>query len=131
MIPIALATLVLDAGFSGHPFNQMETDFIFSLLSEVWAVTFGAIWVFVACRHRGKPGRRDCFLMGIIGALTLPSILMQVLWALDGTSELAVWGLVLVSLLATPFGLLGGWFFWRLSIIPATPSEAEIDIAHS
>jgi len=110
---------------------------IYLSIAEAWALVIGATGVFGVARWRGAIGRRGCLLLGAIGAFTFPFV---VVFALD-IYELVVRGtadgldfsliprLLVLSVAALPFGLFGGWIFWRIAIRPAAsmvPNVARV-----
>jgi hypothetical protein len=136
LIPTALCVAML-----GSLIFEFEPDRRLHAARSILVLGFMEIWAYgvgLACllwfRRQGSIGRRDCLLMGMLGAFTFPlaigiaGIAIQGFPDMDAVSFLAG-GAALLSLAAIPFGLFGGWIFWRLAVYAAPINDsAEVTV---
>jgi hypothetical protein len=140
VLPIALGALIL---------LMLDGDLIFTSVgailaaAEAWSMPLGTIFLVVS-RLRGTVRRAHCLLLGAFLAFSLPSATYVTSKAIDwaygatppsdedfdfddefhGPSD---GGLVFViGLILVPFGMLGGWVFWRVGAYPARPKILDV-----
>jgi hypothetical protein len=95
-------------------------------LPSLWSVLCGLAYLRTVTRLRGQIARSECLLLGCACGLLMP-------FAMDGVDTL-IWHAQLPQmtwselkaysiggLFTLPFGLFGGWVFWRLGVRP-TPA---------
>jgi hypothetical protein len=91
-------------------------------------------WLGSIQAHDGAVGWRvDSLLLGAVGAALFPTVYVFAYsigageadkFADIGLDSLAFLGLL--GLAATPFGLLGGWLFWRIGVRPAIAPPTDL-----
>jgi hypothetical protein len=125
VIPAALSApaVWLAIAFSGHPWppeNIAKNVADYLLAVEAWALVVGLPTLWVMSRLADRLSRRGCLWLGAIGAFTCPFAKLL----FDGSQfEVGVTLFVaFIGLFALPFGLLGGWIFWRIAAYPAVRS---------
>jgi hypothetical protein len=107
--------------FSGHPWPSEEigrhsAEYLFAV--EAWALIVGLAGPGVMFRCTDRLGRSGCLLLVAIGAFALPFAYFVFN---EPRFEFGLIGFVgLIGLFAVPFGLLGGWIFWRIAVHPAS-----------
>jgi hypothetical protein len=80
---------------------------------EAWALIVGLAAFLLIFRRRLYVGRAGCLWSGIIGAVTHP-VAFSIAVAVDFSNPDLDSGIAMVSLIALPFGALGGWILWRI-----------------
>jgi hypothetical protein len=102
-----LGTLVMGlviALVSSRPLNEPDTfrRFVLWMLGPfLWSLLCGVAYLQSVTRIRGQIARSECLLIGCLCAFVLPFVL------------------TMADSLTLPFGLFGGWVFWRLGVRPA------------
>jgi hypothetical protein len=112
--------------------------------AEIWSMLVGTLYLVLA-RLRGVVRRAHCLMLGAFLAFSLPYAAFTVDPALDwiagnnppapspedefvddfeGPSNGAF--ALIVGIILTPFGTLGGWTFWRLGVYPAKPKDIDV-----
>jgi hypothetical protein len=111
--------------------------------ADAWSLTAGSAVLLLIGRLRGTVRRGDCLLLGAGLAFTLPLIAnvadTLIDWATAAQNDPDGWTtrafeplpspfLLMLSAFLTPFGVLGGWVFWRAGVRPAAmpPVDAEV-----
>jgi hypothetical protein len=128
--PLAWAVLL-----EGFPLPlQSATSYLASwgLAAEAWALLSGLTVLLTVVRRLGYRGRNGCLILGCAGAFTLPffgltlgvTISQDAVTATD-TIKILAFGAT-IGLPAMPFGLLGGWIFWRVAVRPAPASIGDV-----
>jgi len=111
----------------------MYTAYYFAL-ALTWSLISGLTGLWIVARWRGLVGRTTCLLLGCIGAYSFPifasivSVLIKSFFR-DLSITLTLGDLkflVLGSLAAIPFGLFGGWMFWRIGVRPAIAPQTDL-----
>lgn len=109
--------------------------------AEVWSIVAGTLFLLALAWMRGALRRGDCLLLGVLLAFSLPYTVLladvavdwitgasppeTVAWEdIEGPSDRSV--AVIVSIVLTPFGALGGWILWRLGVRPAQPQPVDV-----
>jgi hypothetical protein len=94
----------------------------------------------VSAGIRGVLSRAECLILGAAAAVTLPSVAesLSILvdwitiggdfaseepWGSDASTRIL--GIAL-SIGLVPFGLLGGWLFWRLAVRPTVTTVGDV-----
>jgi hypothetical protein len=109
------------------------------LVTIVWSLLVGWSYLLIVTRRRAVLSRTGCFFLGIAAAITLPAIAESVSIVVDAFtigSDYAFaepWGSdastrvlgAMLSVALAPFGLLGGWIFWRLAVRPAVTTLGD------
>jgi len=101
------------------------TDLVILMLSPVvWSVICGFAYLRIIASKRGQIARSECLLLGCVSSLLMPFVY-------DVSGALLLHGSLLVvdpahlrqyaiaGLFSLPFGLFGGWVFWRVGVHPA------------
>jgi hypothetical protein len=110
-------------------------DFVTALVSigfmAIWYIGVGSLFLSWLGRRYGVIERFNCLALCTTLAFFVPLIIWLIEIALDPADALAdVWksilGAGLIGLVATPLGLVGGWFLWRFAIRPAARPLKEI-----
>jgi hypothetical protein len=111
-------------------------DFAGSILGVaiVWSLVLGAAYLLCISRWRGLVGRIECLMLGIIAAATLPVLGILLLGSDPSfrdpfTSDLSsdAGGIaIILAIMLTPFGVLGGWVFWRLGVRPVATTTVDV-----
>ena len=130
-----LGTLVMGLfiGFvTSKPLDEPETfrRFMGWMVAPVlWSLISGVAYLQSVTRIRGQIARNECLLLGCLCAYLLPFALsMGDSLILYGNfyfwhRDFLFWGRVadhaMTGLFTLPFGLFGGWVFWRLGVRPA------------
>jgi len=109
--------------------------------AEIWSMLLGMTYLVLA-RRRGFVRRFDCLLLGVILAASLPAVTMATDVAVDwiqgaveadagftgdsyhGPSDGAF--AFLLGVILVPFGMLGGWVFWRIGVRPAPVRTIDV-----
>jgi hypothetical protein len=100
-------------------------DLAMSVISpSLWSLVCGLAYLQTITRWRGEIARYECLLLGFGSSFLFPSALFGSMPLLRGEPpQWFEWGdlqyLAMVGLICAPFGVLGGWLFWRLGIRPA------------
>jgi hypothetical protein len=137
-----LGTLVLGlaiAFMTSKPLDEPETfrRFVFWLLGPVlWSLICGVAYLQSVTRVRGQIARSECLFLGCMSAYLSPFALnMADSLILHGNfyfwhGDFLFWGRVAntasAALLTLPFGLFGGWVFWRLGVRPAEAPTRDL-----
>jgi hypothetical protein len=93
-----------------------------ALSAEIWTLSFGAIYLVTSPRRSGAITRANCLFLGGLGAVIYPPMVAGLTVAFTDTMVLAILALpiaILAGLSILPFGVLGGWIFWRIGVRPA------------
>jgi len=97
---------------------------------SLWSVISGLAYLQTVTRMRGQIARYECLLLGCASAYLMPL-------ALTAGSDIIFYArypdpswrdlqyFALFDLITLPFGLFGGWVFWRLGIRPATAPTTD------
>jgi len=91
---------------------------------SVWSLVCGFAYLQTMTRLRGQIARHECLLLGFGSSFLFPSALFSGMPLLHGAPpQWFAWGdfqyLAMFGLICAPFGVFGGWLFWRLGIRPA------------
>jgi hypothetical protein len=102
----------------------------FLLAAEFWTLMVGLASVFGIFRRRSRVSRLGCLFLGGVVAFTFPVAAFIAANMLIAPSDLsAIGATAMIGLFAIPFGVLGGWMFWRIAIRPAplpSPVVAQV-----
>jgi len=135
MPPMALGSIIL---------LMLGANLIFTFLSpvlaaaEIWSMIGGTVFLLLA-RLGGTVRRAHCLLLGTFLAFSLPYVGFLVGEAVDSIlgpepsadvlfllrSPSLGFSLVL-GLILSPFGALGGWVFWRVGVYPARSKLVDV-----
>jgi hypothetical protein len=121
----------LDGIFSEADKRLDWGDLILTLFSpSLWAVISGLAYLQTVTLFRDQIARAECLLLGCGSGYLMPAALMagndiifHVRYPDPSWDDLKF--LALFSLITLPFGLFGGWVFWRLGVLPATETPAD------
>jgi hypothetical protein len=103
-----------------------------SMLAPVaWSLICGLAYLRTIARMRDQIARAECLLLGCGSGLLLPFVidvtgtlfLLERLPTVDWT-HIKVY--LLAGLFTLPFGLFGGWVFWRIGVRPAMPRTRDL-----
>jgi hypothetical protein len=126
VIPAALSAPIvwLAIALSGHPWpseSVAKNVAGYLLVAEAWALVVGLPAVWVMSRVTDRLSRKGCLLPRALGAFTAPFVDLL----LDGSRfELGLIEFMgSIGLFAIPFGVVGGWIFWRIAAYPACPTQ--------
>ncbi|HVY97974.1 MAG TPA: hypothetical protein VHA35_00635 [Dongiaceae bacterium] len=110
-----------------------------------WALIAGWAYLLLIPRSRGVLGRIECLLLGVLAASSLPVAVDLLANAVDwlsagpdsaasaddfvdlldeGPSDLAI--TLVLAIILSPFGLLGGWIFWRVGVRPTVTTVGDL-----
>ncbi len=136
--PLILGELLLTVLFGAGELGMMAGILA---AAEIWSMLLGMIYLVLA-RRRGYVRRLDCLLLGVVLAASLPAAALAISTAADwisGTPDIDAGfagdsyhgpsdgGLaLLLGVLLVPFGMLGGWVFWRVGVRPAPMRTVDI-----
>ncbi len=136
--PVILGELLLTLFFGAGGLGMMAGILA---AAETWAMLLGMIYLVLA-RRRGFVRRLDCLLLGVLLAFSLPAVAMGTDIAVDriqgvpavdsgftgdsyhGPSDGPL--ALLLGVLLVPFGMLGGWVFWRVGVRPAPIRTVDV-----
>jgi hypothetical protein len=111
------------------------------LAAMVWSSLVGWVYLLLVSRRRGVLSRIECLLLGIAAAFVLPPVaeLLSIVidwitanpdtgvpgdpWDAAGFFDIFFIGLAIALM---PFGLLGGWIFWRVGVRPAVTTVGDV-----
>ena len=109
------------------------------IISILWSLFTGAIYLAVVTRRRGILSRAECLLLGVVAAITLPAAIVPCSIFVhsvrdDGLAGLVIsdWpervfeAMVAFGLPAIPLGLFSGWVVWQFGVRPAVPDPAPV-----
>jgi hypothetical protein len=96
-----------------------------TLAPSLWSLLCGLAYLQTVTRMRRRIGRVECLLLGCVSGFLLPfamefgtNLLFMQFWTphwnWEDTPIFSFLGLITL-----PFGLFGGWVFWRFGIRPA------------
>jgi hypothetical protein len=136
VLPVAFGTLLL-AILDGDVLLGAVASIL--AVAEIWSMIAGTGYL-VFARLRGGIRRAECILLGAFLAFTLPFAADFTTGAIDRMSGMATpedeWislegpsdstFALVVGLMLIPFGVVGGWVFWRVGVRPAQPKEADV-----
>ena len=131
VLPIALSLplfwLVMLEG-SPVSFKSIASFALYGAAVEVWAIAVGLVGVFGVLRRRGRVSRRGLLLMTGLGAFFVPTAGLIAGSTFRGPPDIDVLSMAaffgILGIAGIPFGLIGGWIFWRFSVRPAPISTA-------
>ncbi len=156
ILPILLGSSLVWLLYSSDPFaddgafispserftNVARIGAILEAAAGSWSLVAGLAALRLRSWRSGLIGRIDCFLLGILLAFSFPLVFWLDSFVVDAIlvrwgspvpyfhfGELSMDGLgiaALVGLPLTPFGLLGGWIFWRLVVRPAVAHVLDV-----
>lgn len=136
--PVVLGELLLTLMFGAGGLGMMAGILA---AAEIWSMLLGVIYLVLA-RRRGFVRRIDCLLLGVFLAFSLPAAAMATDVAIDrvfgmpeadpgfigdsyhGPSDSAF--AFILGVLLVPFGMLGGWVFWRIGVRPAPMRTIDV-----
>lgn len=136
--PIAPALLALPlAGYPWPDFLSGGAWFVWitaTLLALPWSWAFGGWYLLRKWRSSGMIERFDCLAIGGGLAFGLPTIHMLLWlggeWFISGQADWLGPFMILLAPVAgifvVPFGLFGGWIFWRIAIRPTRPPVQDL-----
>jgi hypothetical protein len=110
------------------------------LAAAGWSLLVGWIYLVIVARRRGLLSRAECLVLGIAAAVILPSVAETVSLVIDAVTigaDFAAdepWGSdastrffgAILSVALAPFGLLGGWIFWRVGVRPTVTTDGDV-----
>jgi hypothetical protein len=136
--PVALGELLLTVMFGEGGLGMMAGILA---AAEIWSMLIGMAYLVLA-RRRGFVRRIDCLLLGAFLAFSLPAVAMAGGGAVDwilGTPDVEAGFIgdsdpgpsdgafaVILGVLSVPFGMLGGWAFWRIGVRPAPMRTIDV-----
>jgi hypothetical protein len=95
-----------------------------------WSLVAGVLYLLIVVRWRDVLGRMECLMLGIATATTLPFaavvLLGQDTFSLDPDSSDSTAIAAILAIMIAPFGLLGGWVFWRLGVRPSVTTVGDV-----
>jgi uncharacterized membrane protein len=96
----------------------------------VWSVFCGLAYLQTIARLRERIAQQDCLLLGSASSLLLPfiidlagTLLLRGHFATVDWAHLKIYACA--GLFSVPFGLFGGWVFWRLGVRPAEAAARD------
>lgn len=97
---------------------------------SLWSLAAGLLYLQTITRARNTIARYECLLLGCASGFLAPMVLavggdLLVRARVPDLSGSAIGFLSMGGLIALPFGLFGGWVFWRLGVRPATVPPAD------
>jgi hypothetical protein len=129
VLPIMLGLIFV---FRSGP-TENALDMARTILSAAiaWSLVLGWAYLLIVSRWRGRVGRVECLVLGIVAAATLPfatiSLLGHDFFGISSSDEPDATGIAaILAILLTPFGLLGGWCLWRLGVRPAVTTVDDM-----
>jgi hypothetical protein len=138
LAPVLPAFLgMLFVGLPRGDFSNSDNWFIWetaTLLAPPWSVIAGGAYILHQRRGNGTIGRSTCLALGTMLAAVQPTVHL-ILWlgvtgiregflglpVLNGMPFAAMAGVVTI-----PLGLLGGWLFWRIVMLPTKMPPATL-----
>jgi hypothetical protein len=116
-----------DQGDDGVRWYQLA---ISMLSPSLWSLVCGFAYLQTISRFRHRIARHECLLLGCGSAFLMPfgMALIGILVFSDqlaGASWNDLSGFLIAGLFSLPFGLFGGWVFWRLGVRPATAPTGD------
>jgi len=129
LLPIMLGSILVFA-FLGA--SQASLDLVGTTLAAAiaWSLLLGWAYLLIVSRWRGQLGRIECFILGIAAAASLPIVAVSLLggntFDVDPESSDGTGIAVILAILLTPFGLLGGWCLWRWGVRPAVTTVEDV-----
>jgi len=94
-------------------FGPIGLWIVYFLCVETWALITGLVAILLIFRRSLTVSRAGCLWSGIIGAVTFP-VAISVATTMDFSDPARDLGVAMVSLIALPFGAVGGWILWRI-----------------
>jgi hypothetical protein len=100
-------------------------------MPETWSLICGVAYMQMAARIRGTISRVECLMLGCGSAFLLPTFLVTAADTIDRMAAPQISVRVLqycavAGLFALPFGLFGGWLFWRIGVRPARETAPDV-----
>ena len=111
--------------------EPMQKVAFWTLAPSLWSLLCGLAYLHSISRILGRIGRAECLLLGCVSGFLLPfamefgtNLLFMRFWTphwnWEDTPIFSFLGVITL-----PFGLLGGWVFWRFGVRPArAPTRA-------
>jgi hypothetical protein len=142
-VPSVAVGMVLVLIMSGEFVLRMlaEATIAILLAAVIWSLVVGWAYLLVVARWRGVIGRIECLLLGVAAAFVLPplaELLSIVIDWITASPDMHIPGdpwdtagfisafFVFLSIALMPFGLLGGWIFWRVGVRPAVTTVGDV-----
>ena len=125
--PVLLGVLIIFA-FVGASEPSRRTGSGILLAAIAWSLIAGSAYLQIVSRWRGTISRAECIILGVITAATLPTVAFLASPFFDWTGEnISGRGVgIFLGIILVPFGLLGGWIFWRLGVRPAVATIGDL-----
>jgi hypothetical protein len=112
--------------------EPMRKIVFWTVAPSLWSLLWGLAYLQTVTRLRRRIGRVECLLLGCISGFMLPfamefgtNLLFMQFWTphwnWEDTPIFSFLGLI-----CAPFGLFGGWVFWRFGIRPATAPTRDL-----
>ncbi len=134
-----LLIFMVDSGTSSATNVAAGIGVIFAAAIS-WSLLVGWVYLLIVVRWRGLLSRTECLLLGILAACALPGVAESVSTLVDAltigfdTAATEPWDIgpatlyigIILSIALAPFGLLGGWIFWRLGVRPTVTTVGDV-----
>jgi hypothetical protein len=126
-----VAILAVDLLTEGTP-TSFRTYACFAVVPTVWFVLCGLLYVYSVSQLRGRIGRVECLFVGCVSTFFLPPAVLLAISFFGSRELFSQEAFALLpqyfpfGLATLPFGLFGGWAFWRLGVRPATTPTPEL-----
>jgi hypothetical protein len=104
--------------------------------ATVWSLALGSSYLAVSPRRSGTITRSQCLYLGGVAGMLFPAAFLIFFSAVTAMldpgamSEYFLEGLMInlvVGVFFSPFGILGGWLLWRISVRPAKPTLDAVE----
>jgi len=126
-IVMTWAIVLLDDLFAEEEKRMQWRDLAIALSSpSLWSLVSGIAYLQTVTRMRDQIARYECLLLGCVSGFLWP-VAMDIGSNLlfHGHLPALQWNAIsaysIGGLFTLPFGLFGGWVFWRLGVRPASP----------
>src|SRR5581483_6347544 len=139
-VPAILLGILLILLIDGPGSEAIPVSAVILASAIAWSLLVGWTYLLIVSRWRGVLSRAECFILGVAAAVVLPSLAESVSILVDAFpmgNDYAIreqWGSdagtrffgAILSAALAPFGLLGGWIFWRFGVRPAITTIGDV-----